>query len=233
VDCGYGLTGQLGQVSQQEMERLRQGAVLHDSGSHAADGKTGGADMQAEARERMRAGAEALEGSESALRRSLEAESALQAEVALLRERSSQLSARLEETRRVYATGVQQMLRPVQDYFAAKHLDVPFDALIPEMLKELVSRPAPREVSGVTRRDLEEVAARTDDLRGVVHSCTRRLEVIERLIAERLPLSTGAQAYDGPTPQSYDTFVMSDARSAEIERAILDAQTSTGRPYAG
>jgi len=193
-------------------------------------------DMQALKSERMRMHEEALETNASALRRSFEAESALQAEVALLRERNVQLTTQLDEQRRVFVTGVQQMLDPLSQYLGAGGVPVPFSDVIPQALRllEAVKHPprARAVAPEVTRRDLEEVAKRTDDLRGVVHSCTRRLAAVERLLKERLPLVADAPS-DDQSPQTYDTFVMSDRQAADIERAILSAQTRTGRPYGG
>jgi len=170
---------------------------------------------------------------QEALSRSLAAETQVQAEVTLLRERTAQLAKRLEEQRLTFTQGVQQMLRPVQDYFASRRQEMPFERLIPELLRELETRPVPSEVPGVSQRDLEEVAKRLGDVRGAVHSCIKRLDAVEQLMAERLPVPVQErEAYDS-SPQTYDTFVMSDRQAADIERAILGAQTRTGRPYGG
>jgi hypothetical protein len=187
-----------------EQETLRQGARLHDQGQYEED-------------------------REAILRRSLEAESALQAEVALLRERALQLQAELEDQRRTFVGGVQQMMQPVQEYFVSQHVDVPFASLMAEVLTRL-------ESLANVQAEVERLRAETKTLRRPVEvrrvapdvaeigRLSDRLDVVERLIAAHLPLSRDASL--GPEPSGgLGTFVMSDRQAADIERAILEAQT--------
>ena len=226
VDCGYGLTEGTGftpPVSRGGGPAVSTGGRAEESGPQWTE----------------------THELQEALARSVRAESDVQAEVAVLRERTAQLQARLDEQRRVFVTGVQQMLKPVQDYFLTQHLDVPFSALIPEMLTRLESAENLAAEEGRWREGTKTVrrpvAARQPGAPPRVAAdsaeLTRlegRLAAVEQLIAERLPLHAPVttNAYD-QVSQTYDTFVMSDRQSAEIERALLGAQTRTGRPYGG
>lgn len=175
---------------------------------------------------------EMVETNESALRRSLDAESALQAEVAVLRERTAQLQTRLDEQRRVFVTGVQQMMQPLHDYFTAQHLAVPFEALVPQALEQLgvlTQTVARFQADAQTRRPAEGVRPTAADLPQLSHLETLLAHVVARL--DRLE-DARADAVHSPTPDTFETFVMSDRQSAEIERALLDAQTR-GRSFPG
>ncbi len=200
-------------------------------------------DMQARGGTRMHMQAEAVETNESALRRSLEAESQLQAEVTLLRERTGQLEKALRDQRRTLVSGVQELLRPLTEYCALSGLQVSAPEVIPQVLAwlrqaegaadeiarlraEVKTLQRPVEVRRVApeMRELQE-------LRGMLAALNQRLSAAEQLIAERLPLGAVSPS-SAPDPQSYDTFVMSDRQAAEIERALLDAQTR-GQRYGG
>src|SRR6266850_401384 len=133
VDCGYGV------VNTAQQTQLLEGlaGMPRVSAEEVASGAGAEAVRRVQDSERMRARAEALETHEQALRRSLEAESALQAEVTVLRERVGQLTSRLDEQRQTFVAGVRQMMQPAVDYFAGRKLVVPFEALMPRLMQEL------------------------------------------------------------------------------------------------
>jgi len=166
------------------------------------------------------------------LRRSLEAESALQAEVQVLRERVGQLTSRLEDQRQTFVTGVQQMMQPLAEYYRQNHLEVPFAEMIPQALSTLAT----------LSQTVAQVQAEAQTLRRPVEGRrvapeTRQVQALERLVARvadtLLTFDTrlsrledaGQAGQDEPQPEFLGTFVLSDQRSAEIERAVLDAQT--------
>jgi len=241
VDCGYGLELLADQIRQEVTQRQDREAN-HQGGS----GASASPHVQAEAR----AGApEALARSTStgpaftetrqlqeALARSMAAESAVQAEVAVLRERSTQLQAQLDEQRRVFVSGVSQMMKPLDDYFAASGVQVPFESLIPEALTRL-------EQGADLQAEVERLRAETKTLRRPVEvrrvgvevaelrALSERLSALEQQVAAHLPLG-GDPSRDPEPSGGYDTFVMSDRASADIERAILGAQTR-GQRYGG
>lgn len=257
VDCGYGLApagppGAGAEYARYEVERqaaqrapesasrftdnVQELRLAQELGGRTADQQDAPLGLygeeerrQARSSDRMHMHAEVRDTNESALRRSLDAESALQAEVALLRERTAQLTAKLDEQRRTFAAGVQQMLQPVQHYFGShgdQHVP-PFDALIPELLRRLeprVAAPQPR------RPDAERFTTILASLTEQLALLARRVSEVEHALAHREPVPLPG-TYD-PSPQTYDTFVMSDAQAADIERAILDAQTR-GQRYGG
>lgn len=170
------------------------------------------------------------ETNESALRRSLDAESILQAEVALLRERTSQLQMRLDEQRRVFVTGVKQMMQPLEDYFKTQHLEVPFEALVPQTIEQLgVLTHTVRHLREAAQTGRRAAGARSPvaDLPQLAHVETLLAQVVSRL--ETLE-DARRDVSPSPAPETYDTFVMSDRQSAEIERALLDSQTR-GRSF--
>src|SRR5712671_3950982 len=91
VDCGYGLAPQ--ESSSRLTDNLQELRLAQELEGRTDFRQVGSAaDMQVRSSERLRMHASASEMDDSALRRSFEAESALQAEVALLRERNAQLT---------------------------------------------------------------------------------------------------------------------------------------------
>lgn len=229
VDCGYGMGAQgqaetlaaLGTMPRATAEEIEYEFLKREK----ADGRW----------VRPRPGDVPPEPEEAhaTLRRSLEAESALQAEVAVLRERVAQLEARLDEQRRVFVTGVQQMLAPLRQYFEARSLQVPFEALVSQAVEELdvLTRTAAhlREEAKTLRRPVE-VRRVAPEMRQLQELSSALAHLAQRVLD--LEASSSSAAPDqGQGPQSYDTFVMSDRAAAEIERAILSVQ-DRGQGYA-
>jgi hypothetical protein len=174
------------------------------------------------------------------LRRSMAAESVLQAEVALLRETCSQLRAQMGEQKQVLTGGMQVMLRPLQEYLQSQGLEVPFAELIPQALRLLGERearavPLPSPGQGGS---LHAPATSLARLRQVEVSLARAIQELGHRAAvlearvhdlESPPAVSGADT----AAEDYGTWIVTDAQQAEVERTILEAQGRRGGIYGG